>query len=275
MPRSKEEININDYNPAILTAWEGNTDIQFLGEKSTLLTWYAMKYVSKAEKSNNAENTFEKINSTKSLRSCLWNIGMRMLNYRECGALEAVDSLLGIPLYGTESLYHYMVQGNDIRWLDVNMIRSRKLKSCKEIEILDSEFVDIFYPSLIDTYYPSRPKKLESTNLYDYAKWYDIVKTKPISKSLEYYVLDKSLYLKKRKRRYLINHYKCNVHTQPERYYFSLLLLFQPWRDITELQNGCDSYAEAFSLIQFKLKDALQYHERITDIQQGMIIFMN
>jgi len=78
-------------------------DIQFVGEKSTLLTWYTTKYVSKAEKSNNAENTFEKINSTKSLRSCLWNIGMRMLNHRECGALEAADTLLGIPLYDTDN----------------------------------------------------------------------------------------------------------------------------------------------------------------------------
>jgi len=48
--------------------------------------------------------------------------------------------------------------------------------------MLDSESVDIFYSSLIDTYYPNRPKELESTNLYDYAKWYDITKIKPISK---------------------------------------------------------------------------------------------
>ncbi|RLU21769.1 hypothetical protein DMN91_006145 [Ooceraea biroi] len=71
LPRSKEEININDYNPAILVAWEGNMDIKFVGAKSTLLTWYTTKYVSKAEKSNNAEDTFQKINSTQSLRSCL------------------------------------------------------------------------------------------------------------------------------------------------------------------------------------------------------------
>lgn len=186
-----------------------------------------------------------------------------MLNHRECGTLEAADTLLGASLYGTDNK-------TTIRWLDVNMIRSRKLKSCKEIEMLPSESTDIFCPSLIDTYYPSRPKELELTNLYDYAKWYDITKIKPISKKIKYYVLDKSLYLKKRKRGYLINHYRYNVHTQPERYYFSLLLLFQPWRDINELKNECDSYAEAFSSIQFKLKDALQYHERIIDVQQGM-----
>jgi len=74
--------------------------------------------------------------------------------------------------------------------------------------MLESESMDIFHPSLIDTYYPSRPKELESTNLYDYVKWYDIVKTKPISKTIKYYVFGEFLYLKKRKHGYLINHYR-------------------------------------------------------------------
>ena len=40
LPRRQNESDINDYNPVLLTAWEGNMDIQFIGEKSTLLTWY-------------------------------------------------------------------------------------------------------------------------------------------------------------------------------------------------------------------------------------------
>lgn len=113
-------------------------------------------------------------------------------------------------------------------------------------------------------------KKLESTNLYDFAKWYDIVKTKPYSKTVEYYVLGDCLYLKKCKREYLINHYKYNVHTQPEHYYFSLLLLFKPWRDISELKNDCENYAEAFSLIQVQFENALRYHEKLIEIQQSI-----
>jgi len=35
-PRRDTEIGINDYNPILLTAWEGNMDIQFIGEKSSL-----------------------------------------------------------------------------------------------------------------------------------------------------------------------------------------------------------------------------------------------
>ena len=33
LPRSKKEEFIKDYNLAILLAWEGNMDLQFVGEK--------------------------------------------------------------------------------------------------------------------------------------------------------------------------------------------------------------------------------------------------
>jgi len=88
-----------------------------------------------------------KNNKNKSLASYLWNIALRFTNNREYGALEAADTLLGIPLYGTDS-------NTTVRWLDVNQIRYRKVKSCKEIEALDKNSTDIFYPFLIDNYYP-------------------------------------------------------------------------------------------------------------------------
>ncbi|XP_066599997.1 uncharacterized protein [Prorops nasuta] len=261
LPRSQEEVNINDYNPAILCAWEGNMDIQFVGEKSTLLTWYTTKYVSKSEKSN-ITDTLDVINSTKSIRSNLWNIGMRMLNNRECGALEAADCLLGIPLFITDPK-------TTIRWVDVHMISRRKLKTRKEIEALSPDYTDIFCHSMIDYYYPTRPKKLESTCLYDFVKWYDTVKQAPIRK-VEHYKTNDNLYLKKRSIGCLINHYHYNIQTQPEAYFYALLLLFKPWRNTDELKCGCNTYAEAFVSVQSELVDGLKYHERILEIQKGM-----
>ena len=168
LPRDKQEVNINDYNPIVLTAWEGNMDIQFVGENSTTLCWYCTKYVTKHEKSYAAE-MFADVESTKSLCARLWNIGMQGLNNRECGALEAADTLLGISLYGTDS-------ETTIRWLDVNVIRNRRVKRKKEIENLDPESTDIFFPNIIDDYYPNRPVQHESMSLYEFAKWYDTKK---------------------------------------------------------------------------------------------------
>ena len=256
-----QEKNINDYNAVILTAWEGNMDIQFVGEKSAVLTWYCTKYATKSE-SSYANDTFEAINSTKSLRSRLWNFAMRTLNNRECGALEACDTLLGISLYGTDPC-------TTIRWLDINQIRRRKVKSRKEIESLDADSTDIFCKSIIDYYYPVRPQELESLSLYNFAKWYDVTKIKPAN---DFYILEDGskypFYIKKRQRGYLVNHYRYNVEMQPENYYYSLLLLFKPWRDSSELKLEYSTYAEAFLSIHSQLPEAVSYHEKITNDQK-------
>ena len=49
LPRQHNERMIDDYNPAILLAWQGNMDIQYIGEKSSVLNWYITKYTTKAE----------------------------------------------------------------------------------------------------------------------------------------------------------------------------------------------------------------------------------
>lgn len=103
-------------------------DIQFIGEKSCALSSYITKYQTKPEKSY-AVQSFEVINNTKSLSSKLWNVALRSLNNRECGALEASDTLLEIPLYGTD-------KNTTIKWLDVSTNRNRRLKSKEEIEKL-------------------------------------------------------------------------------------------------------------------------------------------
>jgi len=61
------------------------------------------------------------------------------------GAIEAADTLLGISLYGTD-------RNTIIKWLDVNSIWHKKLKSHKEIEALNGESTNIFCPAVIDNY---------------------------------------------------------------------------------------------------------------------------
>ncbi|XP_067206958.1 uncharacterized protein [Linepithema humile] len=262
LPRTEDESNINDYNPVLLTAWEGNMDIQFIGEKSSLLTWYITKYMNKAGKCELSDTIINtKNNTNKSLMSYLWSIALRFTSNRECGALEAADTLLGIALYGTDP-------NTTIRWLDVNRIRCRKLKTRKEIEVLDDQSTDIFCESLINNHYPQRPKELECMSLYEFAKWYDITKIKPQNKFVEFYKF-KNGYLRRRQREYLINHYRYNVNTQPEKYFFALLLLFEPWRELEELRNGCDTYAESFHKVKLHLTEALQYYEKLEELQKA------
>ncbi|KAF8792848.1 hypothetical protein HNY73_004397 [Argiope bruennichi] len=87
--RKKEWVMVNDYNPAVLLAWNGNTDIQYVGEKTAILNYYVTKYTTKSEKTHVAD-MFQDINSTKPLRSRLFNIGLRVLSSRECGSWKPV-----------------------------------------------------------------------------------------------------------------------------------------------------------------------------------------
>jgi len=70
--------------------------------------------------------------------------------------------LLGIPLYKTGP-------NTIVRWLDVNQIRYKKVKSYKKIKAFDKNS-DIFYPSIIDNHYLRRPEELESMSLYEFAQ---------------------------------------------------------------------------------------------------------
>lgn len=105
---------------------------------------------------------------------------------------------------------------------------------------------DIFYPSLIDTYYPQRPKELENISLYEFATWYDVQSNKPVRKGVEYYPLQDGKFIKRRAKLCLVNHYKFKLDSQPEEYYYALLLLFKPWRNTTELKGSTDTYTEMF-----------------------------
>ena len=127
-----------------------------------------------------------------------------MLCDKECGMLEAVDMLLGFSLYRTDL-------STTIRWIDVKIIRVRKLKPHKEIKVMDVESTDIFSRSLVEYYYHTRPMELNGINLYHFGKWYDIVPTKPKCEEVEYYTLCDGKCITKRKRSYLINHYKIDV----------------------------------------------------------------
>ena len=75
LPRKANEQMINDYNAATLLVWEGNMDIQFIGEKSAILNWYITKYTTKAEKSH-SNAAFQEVTSTKLLASRLWNVAL-------------------------------------------------------------------------------------------------------------------------------------------------------------------------------------------------------
>ena len=138
LPHQHNERMINDYSPAILLVWQGKMDIQYIGEKSSMLNWYITKYTTKAEP-NHSTTAFSDLTSNKSLASKLWNIALKGLSNHGCHALAAADTLLGIPLYGTEP-------STVFQWVDVNQIHSCRVKKNHIIQELPSDSEGILYP---------------------------------------------------------------------------------------------------------------------------------
>ena len=258
-PRTAGQRMINDYNPATLLVWEGNMDIQYIGEKSAILNWYITKYTTKAEKSH-SNAAFAEVTSTKSLASRLWNVALRSLSNRECGAMEVSDTLLGISLYETDP-------GTVFRWADVNMVRSHKVRNFQEINDLPEDSEDLFHASWIDTYYPNRPADLEDINLYDFLAWYDMGSDEPKRNAIYFPFFDR--FLKKRSHAYLVNHFQYNPNQDAEKYFYSILLLFKPWRQCDSLLGDHSTYMDAFSACKDSLLDGLKYHAQLSRLREA------
>ena len=218
-------------------------DIQFIGEKSAILNWYITKYTTKAEKSH-SNAAFAEVTSTKSLASRLWNVALRSLSNRECGAMEVSDTLLGISLYETDPETVF-------RWADVNMIRSRKVRNFQEINDLPEDSEDLFHASWIDTYYPNRPVDLEDTNLYDFLAWYDIGSDEPKRSAIYFPFFDR--FLKKRSNPYLTGFWKTVpnhtflfqyiYHCHMKSIAFSMIFHSTTWNSMLKLLKECKKYS--------------------------------
>ena len=104
--------------------------------------------------------------------------------------------------------------------------RNRRLKDHKMLQEIAKENPDsenIFEDNLIDTYYPQRPINLEALCLYDFVANYDWY-GKDDSGNRKYKKLTKSG---------LPNYKLFDPEKEYERedYYYSLILLFVPFRD--------------------------------------------
>ena len=126
---------------------------------------------------------------------------------------------------------HFCDKSCTVEWLDVSMphARRRRLinhKQLKELEELDPGSEDVFMDNLVGNHYPDRPQELEGVYLHDFVANYT-ANGKDNSGHKTYRELQKPR---------LVNHYvfdpQKNEHR--EKYYYSLILLFVPFRDESE-----------------------------------------
>ena len=255
LPRTDLEVRVNDYNPLLLMLWRANVDVQYVAESSLALAHYVSGYVTKAEKSN-LQDIWHEVSENKSVYSQLWSFGVRSLRSRECGLYEASDLLLGD---------HLTEKSDTVKWVDVSLPhkRSRRLKDHKVLEDVakqnpDSE--EIFQDNLLDTHYPRRPSDLEAVCLYDFVANYDYCGTDG-NGDRKYKKLTKPR---------LPNHklFDPEIQDQTEAYYYSLILLFVPFRDESSLLLENETAEEAFRRHLPDDSTCSAYHSRLQKMLQ-------
>ena len=167
LPRSPDEIRINNYNPLLLMLWKANMDLQFIGESSLAIAYYVTGYVTKAERSN-MQDLWQEVSSHATVYSKLWSFGVRSLHSRECGLYEASDLLLGDHLCG---------KSVTIKWVDASQPQNTKRRLMNHSRLLEMRETNpnstvIFEDSIVDTFYPQRPGSMEDICLYDFVANY-------------------------------------------------------------------------------------------------------
>ena len=248
LKRMDSEVRVNDYNPLLLMLWKANIDIQFVAESSLALAHYVSGYVTKAERSN-MQDIWQEVSENKSIYRRLWSFGIRSLRFRECGLYEASDLLLGD---------HLSEKSDTVKWLDVSMPhkRNRRLKDHRVLKVIaehNPDTEDIFEDNLIDTFYPQRPQELEDVCLYDFVANYDW-QGRDDQGRRKYKRLTKAR---------LPNHKLFDPENvnQREEYYYSLVLLFCPFRDESTLLHENEMPEQAFH--RLVTSQSSNYHAKL------------
>ena len=59
----------------------------------------------------------------------------------------------------------------------------------------------------------------------------------------------------------IMRYHKGSRLKDPEHYYFTLLQLYMPWRDESDLQSGCTSYEEKFKHVENEILSNISNHD--------------
>ena len=271
LQRNHNEKCVNDYNPILLYLWQGNVDMQFIGEKSESLVDYISKYATKAPRSEITDFDLNAMkNENKSTWAQLFQAASRLMKDREIGAMEARNFMLSENPIQT-----------DASFLFINSVYASKrksmLKSKKDLKSLPDDSTDIYYGDLIGTWYPKRPPYdgpvcLKDMSLYDFASKYerignaaaDKIKNKSGLLRLDGnagFMKRRSLDPKKSLVIYGPSHF--DPFKDSEAYYFSFLLLHKPFWHESLLMGSSDSYQKEFEKLKNDLPEMAAHEDKV------------
>ena len=249
LKRSVGEENVNPYNEHLLRAWQANMDIQLIGSVYGTAA-YVCSYMCKGESEEVRKairEALESLPAQASSRKRLSKVGNTMLTHRELSAQEAAYRLCHLPLKENSRKVVFLNTARPEK-------RTRLLKSRSDLLQLEDDSSDIFIPGIFDRY-ASRPNtaEFEAMTFAHFAVWYDLDTargdaTEPTSGRQPRAQLQNGLgWIRLRRKQACLRIPVQTVESHGDDYYYSLLLLYVPWRrEPVDILQGHGSAMEAF-----------------------------
>ena len=248
LKRELSECCINNYNPAVMLAWQANMDIQFV-LNAYACVMYVASYIMKTERAMG--ELLKRVAAearTDELKTQLRKVGSAFLTHREVSAQEAVYRILSLPM---KQLSRSVVFVNT----NPKHERIAVLKSPDLLSQLEDDDTNVFQKSLIDRY-QHRPQQLSSMCLAEFAATFatdykpdDSMTSDALpdvesdTTSTKITLTDGFGKMSKRRQQAVIRFRKYNKDTDPSNWYRAKLMLYYPWFDEqTDLLGGHPSY---------------------------------
>ena len=256
--RTDGEENVNPYNAPLLLAWQANMDIQLIGSVYGTAS-YICSYMCKGESEEAKKAISDSLQSlapNASLQKRLSKLGNTMLLHRQLSGQEAAYRLCHLPL-----------KDSSRKVVFVNTVppekRTRILKNRSELLELDDMDTNLFQPGLFNRY-AARPQEdeFEKMTLAHFSVWYDSVYRDDTPKGSSgrhiqpRFKLQGNLgWIKLRTKQACLRTPIMTPQSHGDEYYYSLLLLYIPWRrEKEDLLLKHDSALSAFIAREKEMK---------------------
>ena len=236
--------NINTYNPALLKATRSNIDVQFCTSMWDVVN-YIISYATKKEKEvcdalkDIVKNIDQPVN--KNSKDALRSLGNTFLNARSVSIQEAIFRCLP-----SLSLSHFKPS---VIFIPSDMPNDRHgiVKPRALLQQLNDDSEDVFHTSLLDRYL-QRPDSLNDMCCAEFASLY-VRLDRPVTTKNAHKVITIKNNLGKmirRDRPQIVRSHKKSRTKEPEKYCYSKLYLYLPWREEADLIGGFKSYRDSF-----------------------------
>ena len=271
LKRKAGEENINAYNRSLLLAWKANMDIQLIGCVYSTAA-YICSYMCKGESEAVKKAIRDGLNSlppNTSMRKRLSKIGNTMLTHREMSGQEATYRLCNLPLKDSSRKVIFVNTARPEK-------RTRLLKPRSALLEMADEDTNIFECGLLERY-AQRPNNEEfnGMTLAYFAVWYDALSGSDQSEGvcgLPRYQLQGNMgRIRQRRKQACLRTPIMTPESHGDDYYYSLMLLYIPWRVEEDLIRGHSSSMSVFIVNENELNVLdVQHHSFAEEVQRAV-----